>query len=644
MKSTVLWQPDEATIQHANLTGYRKWLESRGQAFADYHALHQWSVDHLDLFWSSLIEYFNVSYSGEYASVYQGQMPKTRWFEGISLNYAAHIFKHANADHPAIIYANEHDELQEMSWNELTIQVAALRSTLKRFGITRGDTVAGWLPNIPEAIVAFLATNSLGAIWSSTSPDFGNQSVIDRFAQIEPKVLFVADGYSYNGKEFDKMADNRELVDNLPTVTEAIVIPFRNTGGYDGFHRWDDCTQNKGSALEFEQVPFAHPIWVLYSSGTTGLPKAITHGTGGVLLEHLKYLTFNNDVKTGERFFWYTTTGWMMWNYMVASMLAGATVVLYEGSPAYPSLDRLWSLTEEAGINHFGTSAPFIVANMKAGQQPAKYDLSSLRSIGSTGAPLPPEGFEWIYQSIGNVWLASISGGTDVCSAFVGGNPLLPVHTGEIQCAALGCDLHAYDDSGHSILDEVGEMVIAKPMPSMPVFFWNDSEYKRYKESYFENFDGVWRHGDWIRITPNKGVVIYGRSDATLNRGGIRIGTAEIYAALDALDEVKDSLVVCIDRDDGDAFMPLFVVTNTLDESLVTTIKKQIRQQCTPRHVPDVVIQIEEVPYTISGKKTEAPVKKILMGKSLEKSLNKDALKNPQALDFFIELHEKGGL
>lgn len=643
MNSKVLWQPDEATIQHANLTKYLRWLEGQGKTFATYQELYAWSTEDLEGFWSSMLEYFDVLYSGDFQHVFKGTMPDVKWFTGLHLNYAEHIFRNANSDSPAILFASENRELQSMSWEELRSRVAGLQVKLREFGVKPGDRVAGWLPNIPEAIIAFLATNSLGAIWSSTSPDFGNTSVIDRFAQIEPRVLIVADGYSYNGKVFDKMADNRELIANLPTVEHTILIPFIKTEDHSGFHKWADCTQ-AGATLSFERLPFEHPIWVLYSSGTTGLPKAITHSAGGVLLEHLKYLSFHNDVKPGERFFWYTTTGWMMWNYMVASMLCGATVVIFEGSPAYPSLDRLWLLTEEAGINHFGTSAPFIVANMKAGQKPSSYDLSTLRSIGSTGAPLPPEGFEWISNSIGNIWLASISGGTDVCSAFVGGNPLLPVHSGEIQCAALGCDLKAYNESGEAVLDEVGEMIIEKPMPSMPVFFWNDKEFQRYTESYFEEFPDVWRHGDWIRITQNDGVVIYGRSDATLNRGGIRIGTAEIYAALDSLEEVKDALVVCIDRENGESHMPLFVVTDELDTDLQALIKRQIREDCSPRHVPDVIYRIDQVPYTISGKKTEAPVKKILMGKSLENSLNKDALKNPEALSFFIDLYEKGGL
>jgi len=644
----ILWTPNKDDIANSNLTTYQKWLkEEKNLHFDSYHELWRWSVSKTEEFWKSIWNFFDIQYSGTFTTVQSPDlMPDTKWFEGARLNYSEHIFRQESNQRPAIIYSSENGQINELSWLELRAQVASLRNKLIEFDIEPGDRVVGWLPNIPEAIVSFLAVNSLGAVWSGTSPDFGIKSVIDRFAQIRPKVMITANGYQYNGRQINKMDDIEIVKQSLPTVNHTILVSFieQSNASDHTNHIWEDCVSDKVK-LEFTRVPFESPIWILYSSGTTGLPKAITHSYGGALLEHLKYLSFHNDVKPGERFFWFTTTGWMMWNYQLASLLCGSTIVLYEGSPGYPSINALWDFASKTRINHFGTSAPFILANMKASTHPAKeFDLTSLRSIGSTGAPLPPDGFNWVYDHISqDIWLASISGGTDVCSAFVGGNPLLPVYSGEIQCIALGCALESYDEKGNSVIDAVGEMIISKPMPSMPVFFWNDTDKIRYKESYFDVFPKVWRHGDWIKITPRWGVVIYGRSDATLNRGGIRIGTSEIYSALDHLQEIKDSLVVCVNKDDGSSYMPLFVVTGSdLTEELKNTIKSTIRQQCTPRHVPDDIIQIEEVPYTISGKKTETPVKKILMGKDLDLSLNKDALKNPKVLDFFIQYYKKG--
>lgn len=646
----ILWTPTKQFVESSNLVNYQKWLkEKKDLEFDGYLELWKWSNSKSEIFWESILQYFNIRYSGSYSRVHSSdQMPFTRWFDGIKVNYSEHIFRNANDDHPAIIYSSESGTINELSWKELSRQVASLRNKLTEFGILPGDRVAAWLPNIPEAIVAFLAVNSLGAVWSSTSPDFGIKSVIDRFEQIEPKVLIAANGYQYNGKAINKIDDLGIVKKSLPTVTHTIIVPFLEdfTDEIDinNNYLWEDCIEAT-VPLEFVRVPFESPIWILYSSGTTGLPKAITHSYGGTLMEHFKYLSFHNDVKPGERFFWFTTTGWMMWNYQLASLLCGSIIVLYEGSPGFPSINTLWEFASKTKINHFGTSAPFILANMKADTHPGKdFDLSALRSIGSTGAPLPPDGFDWVYENISaSVWLASISGGTDVCSAFVGGNPLWPVYSGEIQSIALGCALEAFNEIGESVMNQVGEMVITHPMPSMPIYFWNDLEFKRYKESYFTVYPDVWRHGDWIKITPRWGVVIYGRSDATLNRGGIRIGTAEIYSALDQLQKIKDSLVVCIDMDDGSSNMLLFIVANSeFTEEFKHEINTTIRNQCTPRHVPDEIIPIDEVPYTISGKKTEAPVKKILMGKNLDSILNKDALKNPHALDFFVEYFKKG--
>ena len=649
--SNPLWEPDQALKAASNLSHYMQWLSDKGLPFSRYQDLWKWSTDDSERFWESLLDYFNVVYEGTYDRVLSGDhMPKTRWFEGISLNYSEHIFRNESKEIPAIVWGAENEDLKELSWEELHQKTASLASFLKESGIVKGDRVVGYLPNRPEAIISFLAANSIGAPWSCTSPDFGINAIIDRFEQIAPKVLIACCGYHYNGKYYSKEEVVRALIKQLPTL-ELIIIISENgevclevTG--EKVVSWNEVTGKKEVSLEFTRVPFSHPIWILYSSGTTGLPKPITHGHGGILLEHLKYLAFHNDIKKGDRCFWYTTTGWMMWNYIQASLLLGGTVVLYDGSPSYPDLHVLWQFAESAKISHFGISAGFITASMKTGTKPGNtYDLHALKSIGSTGSPLPPEGFDWIYREVKrDLWVASISGGTDVCSAFVGGNPLLPVYRGEIQCRALGCALDAYDQSGRSLTGEVGEMVITRPMPSMPVFFWNDPDYSRYEESYFEMYPGVWRHGDWTKITSHDGIIIYGRSDSTLNRGGVRVGTSELYRALDGIPEISDSLIICLETEKGGFFMPLFVMMRkgtTLDDSFISRVKKHIREQCSPRHIPDTLIQVDDIPYTISGKKVETPVKKILSGKDTGSSLNRDALKNPSSLDFFITYYKQ---
>ena len=644
-----LWAPSTDFIRKSNVSNYIRWLKENKQlVFSGYEELWQWSVDQTDDFWSSLFQFFNILHSGKISPVTNGKpMPNTEWFPGVSLSYAEHIFRRRTEEHPAIIFKSEQDELKQVSWRELESQVGSLQKFLKDQGVLQGDRIAGYLPCAPEATVAFLATNSLGAIWSSCSPDFGTQAVIDRFAQIEPSVLIAADKYSYGGKIFDKTETVEQLIEALPSVKTVIIISEREVPTKDKrIVSWANALSGTVEKTEFVRVPFGHPIWVVYSSGTTGLPKPIVHSQGGILLEHLKYCLFHNDYKPGERCFWFTTTGWMMWNYIHGSLLSGATMVLYDGNPAFPNLEVLWKFAADAGINHFGTSAGYILANMKAGVEPsAKYNLAALRSIGSTGSTLPVEGFDWIYRHVKkDVWLTSMSGGTDVASAFVGGNPTLPVYAGEIQCRALGCRLEAFDDLGKPVFNEVGEMVITKPMPSMPVFFWNDPEFKRYHESYFEMFPGKWRHGDWIKITDHKGIIIYGRSDATLNRGGVRIGTSEIYRAMDKIVEVKDSLIICVEKDGGKFWMPLFVVMQdgiSLTDQIKSKINNTLRNDYSPRHVPDEIIEVPDIPYTISGKKTETPVKKILMGKNPDDVVNTGSLRNPASIKFFASLPKR---
>src|SRR4051794_18690775 len=633
----VLWEPPAALRERATMTRYMRWLEAeRGVSFEDYDGLWRWSTDELEEFWASIWEDFGVQ-GGYEQGLADPSMPGAKWFTGAEVSYPERLFRDKPGDRVAIRHASELREPGEWTWDELREQTARVAAGLRAMGVGRGDRVVAYMPNIPETIAAFLATASLGAVWSSCSPDFGARSVVDRFAQIEPKVLLAVDGYRYGGKDHDRGELIERVQGEMPSLERTVILPYLGEAG-----DWDDAFPATEEPLEFARVPFDHPLWVLYSSGTTGLPKAIVHSQGGILLEHLKKHNLHIDAQEGDRVFWFTTTGWMMWNFLVSVLLTEASIVLYDGNPGTPDMDVLWDLAEQTGVTCFGTSAAYIAACMKAEVEPAKgRDLSALRSVGSTGSPLAPEGFEWVYEHVGReTWLFSTSGGTDVCSAFVGGVPILPVYRGELQGRALGAKVEAYDEDGNPVIDEVGELVITKPMPSMPIYFWADPDGERLRESYFDMFPGVWRHGDWIRITDRGTAVITGRSDSTINRGGIRMGTAEIYRAVLALDEVTDALVVDIQQGD-DAWMPLFVVLREgaeLDDGLVKAIRARIREDCSPRHVPSEVLEVEEVPRTLSGKVLEVPVKKILTGPPPEKAASRDSLANPAALDYFVEL------
>ncbi len=652
-----LWRPSAQAIERSNMTRYMRRIESEhGLDFdGSYQALQSWSIESLDEFWASIWHQFGVRASAPYERVLASrEMPGAKWFPGARLNYAENLLADKPSDRLALQHASELRELNATTWGELREQVARAASGLRSLGVAPGDRVVAYMPNLPEAIIAFLATASIGAIWSSCSPDFGASSVIDRFAQIEPKVLFAVDGYRYGGKDFDRRDVVAGLLAELPTVEHTIVLGYldsdpdvaalRDAQSFEALLASADPGE-----IEFEQVAFDHPLWVLYSSGTTGLPKAIVQGHGGILVEQLKKHHLHLDAQEGDRVFWFTTTGWMMWNFLVGVLLTDASIVLYDGNPGHPDMGALWQLAADTETTCFGTSASFIAACMKAGTEPSLgRDLSALRSVGSTGSPLAPEGFEWIYEHVGDdTWLFSTSGGTDVCTAFVGGVPIEPVYRGELQGRSLGCAVEAWDDDGNSLVGEVGELVITEPLPSMPVFFWGDRDGSRYRESYFDMYPGTWRHGDWIEITERGTAIIYGRSDSTINRSGVRMGTSEIYRAVQGIDEITDTLVVDIPRPGTEGWMPLFVVLREgadLDDELRGEIARRIREQCSPRHVPDEVYAIAEVPRTLSGKVLEVPVKRILMGTPPEQAASRDSLANPASLDWFVELAADLGL
>ena len=655
VEGELLWEPSEELIERAALTDYMRWLgRERDLSFNGYEELWEWSVTQLEEFWASMWEYFEIKASKPYDAVLEERvMPGTKWFPGAELNYAEHVFRMARTGETAVVHASELRERAELTWDELEEQTARAAAALRELGVGPGDRVVAYMPNVPETLVAFLACASLGAIWSSCSPDFGARSVTDRFSQIEPKVLFAVDGYRYGGKDFDRTDTVADLQGELSSLERTVLLPYLSddpdTSALEDVTLWSDflaAVGDEAPSLEYEQVPFDDPLWVLYSSGTTGLPKPIVQGQGAIVLEHLKMVRLHMDLGPQDRFFWFTTTGWMMWNLLIGGLLGGTAVVLYDGSPGAPDLGVLWDLAEEGGITCFGTSASYIDSLRSSGVDPREgRSLEHLRSVGSTGSPLSPEGFRFVYERVrDDVWLFSTSGGTDLCTAFVSGCPLLPVHLGELQCRALGAKVEAFDEEARPLIDEVGELVITEPMPSMPLYLWGDEDGERLRESYFEPYPGIWRHGDWIRITPHGSAVIYGRSDATINRGGVRMGTAEIYAAVHEVDQVADALVVDVEDGDGKAFMPLFVVLvegAELDDDLQGQIRRRIKEDCSPRHVPDAIHAIDEVPRTLNGKTLEVPVKKILMGTPIDEAANPDSLANPEALDYFVRMSKE---
>jgi acetoacetyl-CoA synthetase len=659
-----LWTPSPARVERSNLTRYQRWLrDARGLDFGDYDSLWRWSVTDLDAFWRSIWEFFEVKEGVAPApALAERRMPGARWFPGARLNYADLALRRRD-DHPAIIGGSEGGALRTVSYAELARSVAAAAAGLRRLGVGSGDRVVAYLPNMPETVIAFLASASIGAVWSSCAPEFGVSSVVDRFRQIEPKVLLAVEGYRYGGRWHDRREALADIRSQLPTLGATVLLPAPGQAGpaawtddrraLAGTLGWEELLaagaadgQPRRPELDFEQVAFDHPLWILYSSGTTGLPKPIVQGHGGIVLEHLKSLALHLDLGPSDRFSWFTTTGWMMWNFLVSGLLLGATVLCYDGSPGHPDMGALWRFAEATGMTYFGTSAAYVLACMKAGVEPARIaDLSALASIGSTGSPLPPEGFAWLYQHVGgDILVGSVSGGTDVCTAFVESCPWLPVHAGEIQCRGLGAKVEAFGEQGRPVLEEVGELVITEPLPSMPLFFWNDPDGERYRDSYFSAWPGVWRHGDWVEITRRGSVIITGRSDSTLNRGGVRMGTSEFYRAVEGLDEVTDSLVVDVSEPGGEGRLLLFVVLRPgleLDGELERRIRDTVRRELSPRHVPDEVHAVAEVPRTLSGKKLEVPVKRILTGVPLERAVSEGALANPDAIHAVVALATK---
>jgi acetoacetyl-CoA synthetase len=649
----LLWTPDPAEAADSTVARFMRWLAAeRGRSFDSYEELRRWSVTDLDGFWAAVWDFFEVASARPYDEVLSARvMPGAVWFRGSRVNYAEHLLRHegvARPGEPALIHSSELRPLARMTWHELGDAVRILATQLRALGVTPGDRVVAYLPNIPETVIAMLATTAIGAVWASAAPEFGARTVIDRFAQIAPKVVFVADGYRFGGKDFDRAAEIRTILAELPTVEYIVWLPYLNPAlpsPIAGAILWQsllDHPRVDASSFDYEHVAEDHPLWVLFSSGTTGLPKPIVHGHVGTLVEHLKSTGLGQNLGPDSRMFFYTTTGWMMFNALVSALLQGASIVLYDGHPAHPTPALLWQLAADAEATSFGASPAFVQIMQKVGIVPReRFDLSRLRSVLLTGSPVTPESTAWFYDSVrDDLWVTSPSGGTELCAGLVGGSPLLPVYAGEIQTRLLGMDVHAWNDDGHDVANEVGELVVTSPMPSMPLRFMNDPGDARYRETYFERFPGVWRHGDFIKINDRGGCYIYGRSDSTLNRHGVRIGSSEVYRAVEQLDDVADSLVVCLELAGGGFYMPLFVrVTDgaVFDAALRDRIVAKLRADCSPRHVPDEILEVRLVPYTLTGKKMEIPVRRILAGTPPEKAASREAMMDPAALDWFVE-------
>ncbi len=640
-----MYQPSVEQIERSQMFEFKEYINGRhGINLENYQDLHGWSVNQIPDFWEAVWSYFDIIHSESYTQIVDdvSKMPGAKWFNGARLNFAENLLRHRD-DKIALIFKGEGQPTRKLTYCELYLAVAKTAQALKNVGVQKGDCIAGFIPNMPESIIAMLATTSIGAIWSSSSPDFGINGVLDRFSQIKPKVLFAANGYFYNGKSHDSLEKLQGILQDLPTVEKVVVIPYSeinpNISSINNSILYSDFTANEAEKIEFKQLPFDQPLYIMYSSGTTGLPKSIVHGAGGTLLQHIKELRLHCDISEQDNVFYFTTCGWMMWNWLVSNLAIGATLTLYDGAPFYPDSNAMWDMADELGITVFGTSAKFIAASEAAGNNPiSTNDLSSVRLILSTGSPLMEENFDYIYHNVKkNVHLASVSGGTDIISCFAGGSPTLPVYRGELQCCGLAMDVDSFDYLGKSRRNEKGELVCKKAFPSMPIYFWNDPDGQKYHNAYFDQYDGVWYHGDYIEINDHGGVTIYGRSDATLNPGGVRIGTAEIYRVIEQIPEIADSLVVGV-QSEGDELVALFLIMNEdeiLNDILVNQIKSSIRKNCTPRHVPSIVKSVEDIPYTISGKKVELAVKKVLHG---EEVTNKDALANPEALDCFKDI------
>ncbi|MBF6375568.1 acetoacetate--CoA ligase [Nocardia farcinica] len=636
------WVPTEQDVAEARITDFARFAAARsGSAAPDYRALWQWSVRDLPGFWRAVWDYFEL---GEVAGdvLATADMPGAQWFPGTRVNYVDQVVRQARTDRPAILAASEDAPVREVSWAELIDSTAAFARTLRSLGVRPGDRVVGYLPNIPEAVIAFLATASIGAVWSACGQDYSPKAALDRLGQLEPTVLVTADGYRFGGKAHDKSADIAALRAGLPTLRATVVVE-RLGAAVPEATSWADAvadTDNAAPLIQTEPVDFDHPLWIVFSSGTTGLPKGIVHGHGGVLLEHLKAVALQSDIGPADTFFWYTSPSWMMWNFQVAGLLTGSTIVTYDGSPTHPGPDGLWRLAAELGVTVLGTSPGYVLACIKAGAVPrTEHDLSALRLVGITGSALPPSSALWLRDNVGeHVPVASISGGTDVVSAFLGWARTVPVWPGELSVPYLGVSLDAYDESGRPVRGEVGELVVTAPMPSMPVSFWRDEDGKRYHDAYFDMFPGVWRHGDWITITDHGSVIVHGRSDSTLNRHGIRMGSADIYQAVEGLPEIAEALVIGVEQSDGGYWMPLFVLLAPgaeLTDDLVARIRETIRTEVSPRHVPDEILLAPGIPHTRTGKKLEVPIKKLLQGAEPGAVVERSAVDNPDLLDWY---------